>query len=136
MSDLLQVFADTLTEGIRSCADELRERAALKRMNDLCDEIDKQLAATPTHLDEYVKRAFKKTKSHPQPIYVLTFGAVWPTDGILEAFKRQGFQVTATGCVFAAPTKAERMRCGVHFHNTWRRKKLLRRYFALCEELL
>ncbi len=34
-----------------------------------------------------------------QPIYVLTFGAVWPIpdEDLLEAFKRQGFVVTKTG---------------------------------------
>ena len=138
MDDLWQAFADALTEGIRKHADESRERATLNRMDALCDHVDKMVAAKPTHLDEYVKRAFKPTKSHPQPVYVLTYGAIWPTDEdtMLEAFKKAGFQVTKTGRVFATPTKAERMRCGVHFHNTWRRERMLRKYLRIYEELL
>ena len=141
MNDLWQQFTDTLVEGIRAkrhpdtISDD--DRKALERMNALCDEIEERCAALPQrYLDDYVQTRFKKTKSHPQDIYVLTFGALWPTDGILAAFRRQGFQVAKTGRVFATPTLAERKRRALHFRVTWRREKLLRKYLRICEELL
>ena len=158
MSPMLELFTTTFTETLRAKAHpELATecQAAIDAAGRDCElsiivaglkEIENHLAFLETigaqladnYADGYVKRNFKKTKSHPQPLDVFSIGMVWPVPDaeLLEAFKRQGFQVTATNRVFATPTRAERIRCGVHFHNRWLRERLLRRYLQLCEELL
>jgi len=160
MNPLANLFAVTFTETLRAKAHpelatecqatiEAAERvcevsiivAELKMIEDSLSFLETtgaQLVRKDRYAEGYVKRNFKKTKSHPQPLDVFSIGMVWPVPDaeLLEAFKRQGFQVTATNRVYAAPTKAERIRCGVHFHNRWLRERLLRRYLQLCEELL
>ncbi len=136
MSDLLQEFADSITEGIRKHADESRERATLKRMNELCDEVDKVVAARPVPFwDDFVRHTLEPAKT-PCPRDVLTFASIPPIgpdddDDFLAACRRAGFLVKGSR-VCAKVKKVEQARRRRHVRHYDLHCRLLDALTQLC----